>query len=122
MIRIRCHCGKSVKLPQKHFGKVASCPQCHGRVRIVAGANFSDSSRLKGAFIIRTGPRNEGEQVFLGGSEPIVVGKAEDANLRLLASSVSRKHCRLVSNDRGWRIEDNGSTNGLFVNGRTVST
>jgi hypothetical protein len=123
MIRVRCHCGKSLKLPPAYVGKPTSCPQCHGRVRVVAGAAIADERRLQGVFLLKTGKGGDAtqpEQIFLAGDAPIEIGKSVDAHLRLVGSSVSRRHGRLESSARGWRIQDANSTNGLYVNGRRV--
>jgi diguanylate cyclase (GGDEF)-like protein len=53
-----------------------------------------------------------------------VIGRGEDAELRIQASSVSRHHavCRVFEEDGRPRVEvrDNGSTNGVLVNGGKV--
>lgn len=120
MLLIRCQCGKNLKLAAECINRSALCPQCRARVRIVAAEPVSGGDKLKGRFILQAGPQGAAEQIFLAGHAPIEVGKSEQAHLRLLARSVSRRHCRLLSLDRGWRIEDLDSTNGLFVNGRKV--
>ncbi len=120
MLRLRCTCGKSLKLPPAHVGKLASCPACRSKVRIVATRPPQGEARLKGLLRIQEGPHRVGEQVFLGGAEPIAVGKSDTAPFRLAATSVSRQHCQLLPSSRGWRIEDLGSTNGLYINGRRV--
>lgn len=120
MVCVRCQCGKSLKMPPEHVNKRASCPQCRARVRIVVAEKTAEEGKLKGRFAIQTAPGEPQELVFLGGRGPIEVGKAEDAHLRLLSSAVSRRHCRLVHIERGWRVEDQGSTNGLYVNNRRV--
>jgi hypothetical protein len=100
--------------------KRAACPQCRMRVRIVAADPAPEESKPKGCFLVKAGGDTQDELIFLGGDRPIDVGKADNAHLRLLASSVSRRHCRLVQIERGWRIEDAGSTNGLYVNSHRV--
>ncbi|HEY1683807.1 MAG TPA: FHA domain-containing protein [Tepidisphaeraceae bacterium] len=53
--------------------------------------------------------------------EMTVIGRGEDCDLRVPVGDVSRKHCRLVKEDAGLRIEDLGSSNGTFHNGQRVS-
>ncbi len=49
-----------------------------------------------------------------------VVGRREDCDLRIPVEDVSRKHCRLVKEADGIRLEDLGSSNGSYVNGHRV--
>lgn len=49
-----------------------------------------------------------------------VIGRREDCDLRIPLTEVSRKHCRLVKDANGLRLEDLGSSNGTFHNGNRV--
>lgn len=49
-----------------------------------------------------------------------VVGRAPDCQLRLEDTSLSRKHAKLIPTNEGVVIEDLGSTNGSFHNGKRV--
>src|SRR5687767_3114480 len=49
-----------------------------------------------------------------------VIGRREDCDLRIPLGEVSRKHCRLVRDGDSLKIEDLGSSNGTFLNGRRV--
>lgn len=49
-----------------------------------------------------------------------VIGRREDCDFRIPLGEVSRKHCRLLRQGDGVRVEDLGSSNGTFVNGRRV--
>jgi pSer/pThr/pTyr-binding forkhead associated (FHA) protein len=51
---------------------------------------------------------------------PTVVGRAPECALRLDESGLSRQHARLVPTGDGVQIEDLGSTNGSFINGKRV--
>ena len=48
------------------------------------------------------------------------MGRAPRADFVVDAALVSRVHCRFTLNDTGLELEDLGSTNGTFVNGRKV--
>jgi transcriptional regulator with GAF, ATPase, and Fis domain len=48
------------------------------------------------------------------------VGTAENADLRLHDDTVSREHCEIELNERGFRIRDSKSTNGVRVHGLRV--
>lgn len=52
--------------------------------------------------------------------EMTVVGRGEDCDFRVPVGDVSRKHCRLVKEEAGLRIEDLGSSNGTFRNGERI--
>ncbi len=61
---------------------------------------------------------------MLGRSYPLtgvaIVGRAPDCQLRLEDSNLSRKHAKLIPTNEGVVIEDLGSTNGSFHNGKRV--
>ena len=61
---------------------------------------------------------------MLGRSYPLTgatfVGRAPDCQLRLEDSNLSRKHAKLIPTNDGVVIEDLGSTNGSFHNGKRV--
>ena len=47
----------------------------------------------------------------------VVVGRGEEAGLRLDSPFVSRQHCQLITTADGTFVQDLGSTNGILVNG-----
>jgi len=49
-----------------------------------------------------------------------VVGRREDCDLRIPLSDVSRKHCRFIADGDVLRLEDLGSSNGTYVNGKRI--
>lgn len=49
-----------------------------------------------------------------------IVGRAPECQLRLEDASLSRKHAKLIPTNEGVVIEDLGSTNGSFHNGKRV--
>lgn len=51
---------------------------------------------------------------------PTIVGRAPECVLRLDESGLSRQHARLVPTAEGVQLEDLGSTNGSFINGKRV--
>ncbi|MFZ5638050.1 MAG: FHA domain-containing protein [Pseudomonadota bacterium] len=61
---------------------------------------------------------------ILGKTYPLtgatIVGRAPDCQLRLEDASLSRKHAKLIPTNEGVVIEDLGSTNGSFHNGKRV--
>jgi diguanylate cyclase (GGDEF)-like protein len=55
-------------------------------------------------------------------ARPIVIGREETADLPLDEEGISRRHVRIERDQAGsYRLSDLDSTNGTFVNGRSVS-
>jgi diguanylate cyclase (GGDEF)-like protein len=52
---------------------------------------------------------------------PIIIGRSSECGLSLPHSSVSRQHCRIWREDAVYLIEDMGSTNRTFLNGKAVT-
>ena len=50
----------------------------------------------------------------------LVIGRRSDSDIVLTDPYVSRRHARLVRQDRGYRVVDLDSTHGTFVNGKRV--
>lgn len=116
MIGVRCRCGSHLRVAVSAIGKSGNCPFCGGRVRLIA-PHFNEGDDFPGSLVIEQAPRGVGSQLVLGGRGPIEIGKSPDKSVVLPGLRVSRTHCRLIRTADGWRIEDQGSTNGLFVNG-----
>jgi anti-anti-sigma factor len=54
---------------------------------------------------------------------PLIIGRAADAHVSLEVQSISRRHATLTPLDEGrWQIADEGSRNGIAVNGTLVQT
>lgn len=67
---------------------------------------------------IQTG-KHRGRRLRLLKAE-ILVGRGEEATIRIASTEVSREHCRLVPEGAGIRVIDLKSRNGTFVDGRPV--
>jgi len=50
------------------------------------------------------------------------IGRSSACDIVLPHESVSRRHARLIESEKGFVIEDLGSSNGTFVNGQMVTT
>src|SRR4051794_9645359 len=65
--------------------------------------------------------RNDGERrSFSISREMMVIGRRQDCDLMIPLGEISRKHCRIVREGDTLRLEDLGSSNGTFYNGRRV--
>jgi diguanylate cyclase (GGDEF)-like protein len=51
---------------------------------------------------------------------PLVIGRGDDCDIRLTDHSVSRKHARIEPSPDGYRVADQNSTNGTFVNDKQL--
>jgi pSer/pThr/pTyr-binding forkhead associated (FHA) protein len=47
----------------------------------------------------------------------IVIGRAEDCDIRIASAAVSRHHCAIEPDDDDWIIRDLGSTHGIETEG-----
>jgi pSer/pThr/pTyr-binding forkhead associated (FHA) protein len=54
------------------------------------------------------------------GEEEIIIGRTPDCHIQIMANNISRRHARISFTNEEYRIEDMGSTNGIYVNGVKV--
>jgi len=57
---------------------------------------------------------NKGEVISLANA-PLLIGRGNDAAIRLDDDYVSTRHARIASTGEQWYVEDLGSTNGTYV-------
>lgn len=67
---------------------------------------------------IQTG-RHKGRNIRLTDPETII-GRADDAKIRVSSDDVSRHHCLLIAREDDVLVRDLESQNGTFVNGRPI--
>ena len=107
-----------------------------GRVRhcrIAAGAAAGTDRRTRGGSEAADGGRSQASLGVLVLSRPgkpvqryhltkpvISVGRSEGMILRIPSAEISRKHCVLTFKAGFWQVQDQGSSNGTFVNGTRV--
>ena len=63
---------------------------------------------------------NSGARFELIAAEDNFLGRDWECRVVLNDPQCSRKHARIYTNEDGWWIEDNGSSNGTYVNGQTI--
>ena len=63
---------------------------------------------------------NQGEAVSLD-EAPLLIGRGNDAAIRLDDDYVSTRHARIASSGEQWFVEDLGSTNGTYVGAGRIS-
>ena len=61
-------------------------------------------------------------RVFSLSSDVTVIGRRRNCDLRIPLESVSRRHCQLTREGDQLQLQDLGSRNGTFLNGKQVET
>ena len=54
------------------------------------------------------------------GTRPVTIGRAPDNDIRLDGLQISNRHARFMLTNGGVSVEDEGSTNGVYVNGERI--
>jgi pSer/pThr/pTyr-binding forkhead associated (FHA) protein len=57
-------------------------------------------------------------KIFELGSTQLTIGRARENDIIVQSEAVSRLHARLIQSEGAWFIRDNGSKNGILVNGK----
>jgi transcriptional regulator with GAF, ATPase, and Fis domain len=70
------------------------------------------------ALLSLSGPR-KGEEIIVEG-DCFRIGKSPDNDLVLADTTVSREHCEIVRDDKGYLLRDLGSTNGTLLDGAEI--
>jgi hypothetical protein len=73
------------------------------------------------ALVVRSGGGRAGETFGLDQS-PTTIGRSPECAIFLDDVTVSRKHAVFMQDGERWRLEDQGSLNGTFVNRERVET
>lgn len=88
--------------------------------RFVAAVDQMPASQVGSDPAVRMYLTGDGRRFPLG-QGTIVIGRADDATVRIDAGGVSRYHARIVVSGGEARVEDLGSKNGTFVGGKPVA-
>lgn len=127
---LQCRCARHLRVPDTLLGRAVACSECGAVHRLIASgpvsAETSASPRQRVPFVGRLtiirGPARLQETLFLGGEQPLLIGKIPGKNIILPGERVSRHHARLVLTGNTWWIEDLNSTNGIRVNNHRVAS
>src|SRR5262245_41177450 len=117
--------GHRVERAELHDGDVVGLGP--GGPEIVV-AVLADSARDGGATVVipdfaRLAAADRGGSLVLEapfGTQPMVVGRGDEADVRLDSPIVSRRHARFTRGASGTWVEDLGSANGTFLDGARV--
>lgn len=128
MFTLRCECGNPMDVEEAQVNTSLNCARCKREIVCACGeevGTFTGVGDFDGALLIKAGPAGKGRLVPLGGCVPIEIGKDPAGRIALPGELVSRSHCKLQRLDFGpsrWTLEDNNSTNGVFVNGQRITS
>jgi hypothetical protein len=81
-----------------------------------------DDAAVKGpVLVVRSGGGRAGE-TFVPDADRTTIGRSPDCEIFLDDVTVSRKHAVIVRTPEGFRVEDQGSLNGTFLNRRRIES
>lgn len=99
---------------------VEDAPQATATATPGSGAPSSPAARpLATRLVVTEGPLKD--TVVDLNATPLLLGRAQDADLVLDDDYVSGRHARLFPQGSRWFLEDLGSTNGTFVSGNQLT-
>lgn len=85
---------------------------------VLLGTRGSAQERHEACLVIIRGARL-GSRI-VPGKEPLIIGRAVEADFQISERSISREHCRIFSEDGRYWVEDLGSTNHTWLNDERV--
>lgn len=92
-------------------------PPTDGETALLGTSRAADE-RHEACLVIIRGARL-GSRI-VPGDEPLVIGRAVDADFQISERSISREHCRVFREDGRYRVEDLGSTNHTWLNDERI--
>ena len=81
----------------------------------------SRGGRTAARYLVVTEGPLVGTRINLG-SQPVLIGRADDSTLVLTDDYASTRHARISPRDGDWYVEDLGSTNGTYLDRSKVTT
>jgi hypothetical protein len=95
----------------------------HGQTMVYSSAGRVQEQLHEARSVRRGRPMlvAEGKRMPIGPGGA-VIGRSRDCDIVLADSNVSRHHCEIRPAGDGWIVTDLGSTNGVKVNGRAISS
>ncbi len=85
---------------------------------VLLGTTRARDERHEACLVIIRGARLGSRLV--PGDEPLVIGRAVEADFQISDRSISRQHCRIFREDGHYWVEDLGSTNHTWLNDEQV--
>ena len=84
------------------------------------GRSPARQNRTAARYLVVTDGALAGTQITLG-SQPVLIGRADDSTLVLTDDYASTRHARLSQRGADWFVEDLGSTNGTYLDRTKVT-
>src|SRR5258708_37334262 len=94
-------------------------PKSKAETRFVADPTLLLPTATKDVYIMVIVGENVGTRIKI--EREMVIGRGDDANIRVDEEVVSRRHARIVVEGSDVSVEDMGSTNGTFVNEEKIN-
>jgi pSer/pThr/pTyr-binding forkhead associated (FHA) protein len=88
---------------------------------LVVRAIYRDMRKKKEQpqLVVITADRNVGARYMLSGE--VLIGRAANSSVVIDDTYASQQHARIYASNGAYCVEDLGSTNGTYVNGRKIS-
>ena len=84
------------------------------------GRSPARQNRTAARYLVVTDGALAGTRITLG-SQPVLIGRADDSTLVLTDDYASTRHARLSQRGADWFVEDLGSTNGTYLDRTKVT-
>jgi hypothetical protein len=78
--------------------------------------------RAEGDWLLEVGSPDDSRTLELGVGRALVLGSGRNADVRLSDRAVSSRHCTVTLTPAGVKIDDLGSTNGVYVGGARLAS
>ncbi len=124
-VTVKCQfCGTFYRLTPGKMDEGRTCPKCHETQRgslSIVGAPLSRAALASSmrVLLIRSG-RYKGKKLLLP-AEEVVIGRAEDCQIRDTSDELAEHHCALMPTTEGLRVRDLDTEEGTFVNRERIS-
>jgi pSer/pThr/pTyr-binding forkhead associated (FHA) protein len=106
-LRSDIYAGSGVRVPQRYTRAGKVLPSL-GKTKVPR-------------YLVVTQGALAGTRITLG-SQPVMIGRADDSTLVLTDDYASTRHARLSQRGADWYVEDLGSTNGTYLDRAKVTT
>lgn len=107
-LRSDIYAGAGVRVPPSRYSRRSSVLSSLGKQKVAK-------------YLVVTQGALAGTRITLG-TQPVLIGRADDSTLVLTDDYASTRHARLSPRGADWYVEDLGSTNGTYLDRAKVTT